>query len=185
MLIAARHLVDRLRHPRSRADEVAALRRRLAAVGAATPEARRLAAEVMRLREALGAAFEGTTACAGCARGYPPPHGRWPGGHCCGGPTDGVFTDDEVAALALGGVRGGELVPPPPGTDHAGCAFRGAGGCSLTARERPTVCAAYVCRDLARGLFDRGRLDEVEALAAELRRAFDAFRAIAGAWPPR
>src|SRR4051812_2194735 len=106
MLIAAQHLVDRLRHPQARADEVAALRRRLAAAPSASAvgaEEVELAGSIKRLKVALSAAFGAVASCSGCARGHPLPHGRWNGGHCCGGRTDGVFSDVEVAALRLSG----------------------------------------------------------------------------------
>ena len=134
MLISAQYLVDRLRHPRSRADEVAALRRRFAAApvhdggpsGLSVTE-RDLALELRRLREALSVALAGVASCSGCARGHPLPHGRWRGGHCCG--------------------TRGERLSPPAG-DHAGCAFRGPDGCSLAPADRPSLCVRYICREL-------------------------------------
>src|SRR5881227_3577848 len=100
MLLSARHLVDRMRHPRSRADEVLEVRRRLLAESAdASDEVRALAMELARLRveltDALGDA--GVRSCSSCARGRSLPHGRWHGGTCCGGHTEDLFTDDELA----------------------------------------------------------------------------------------
>jgi hypothetical protein len=178
-LIAARHLVDRLRHVRSRADEVAALRRRLAAMpgpGEASEEEVEIAIELRRLREELSAALAGVTSCGGCAKGHPLPHGRWDGGHCCGCRTDQVFTDDEVAALRLSGTTAGRLAPPPPGSDHAGCAFRGPAGCSLAARDRPSICVRYLCRELEGELRRRGDLARIKRIAAALGKAAERFR---------
>src|SRR5882672_997830 len=131
MLIAAHHLVDRLRHPRSRADEVLAVRRRLVAQPArseASEEELALSRELFRLREQLTSALGTVSACSGCARGHSLPHGRWNGGQCCGGRTAEIFTDDELAALRLSGTTPARLAPPS--SDHAGCAFRGPQGCS-------------------------------------------------------
>ncbi len=177
MIIAAAHLVDRLRHPRSRADEVAQVRRRLAAVvarGSGAAEQAELAAELRRLREALSAALAEVTSCSGCAHGHPLPHGRWDGGHCCGTRTEQVFTDDEVAALRLAGTTPARLVPASG--DHAGCAFRGAAGCSLAAGDRPSICVRYICRELEEELRERGDRAEVKAIAAALGKTFERFR---------
>jgi len=176
VLIAARHLVDRLRHPRSRADDVAALRRRFDAGEPAGDEERAIAAELRRLREALVAALAGVASCGGCSRGHPLPHGRWDGGHCCGTETRLVFTDDEVAALRLSGTTPARLVPPSG--DHAGCAFRGPTGCSLAVADRPNLCVRFICRELEAELRERGDLREIKAIAAALNRAFERFRAV-------
>lgn len=192
MLIAARYLVDRLRHPRSRADEVASVRRRLAAAprDGASPEEVAVAAELRRLREALSAAFASVESCRGCARGHPLPHGRWHGGHCCGGRTELVFTDDEVAALRLAGTTPSHLVPPgsgwglgphAPERDHAGCAFRGPDGCSLAAADRPSLCVRFICRELEEELRGRGDLREIKAIAAALGKTFERWRRLRAA----
>lgn len=177
MLISAQYLVDRLRHPRSRADEVVTLRRRLA--GAKGPaeagaEARALALSLRQQREALSVALAGVTSCSGCSRGHPLPHGRWPGGHCCGTRTELVFTDDEVAALRAAGTTPADL--SPPAGDHAGCAFRGPQGCSLAPADRPTLCVRFVCRELEDELRERGDLREIKALASALGRTFERYR---------
>jgi hypothetical protein len=177
MLIAAQHLIDRLRQPRSRADEVHAVRRRL--VAQAAPGARvsdeelRLARELLRLRAELTQALGDVTSCAGCARGHSLPHGRWSGGQCCGGRTEDIFTDDELAALRLSGTTPARLAPPR--SDHAGCAFRGPQGCSLDVADRPNLCVRYVCRELEAELASRGVLPEVKKAARDLGRTFDAF----------
>ena len=180
MLLPAHRLVDRLRHVRSRADDLTALRARFAAVdrGAATEEQRALAAELRALRVELSRTFAAADSCASCARGYPLPHGRWDGGHCCGGRTEELFSDDEVAALALSGTRISSLRAPTG--DHAGCAFRGASGCSLDVADRPSLCVRYVCRGLERELREKGRWDEVRVVARRLREAFARFTALRG-----
>lgn len=179
MLIAAQHLVDRLRHPRSRADEVAALRRRFAARDEATDEEIALAVELRRLREALSAALGGVESCSRCAKNHPLPHGRWNGGHCCGTETTKVFTDDEVAALRLAGTTPARLVPPRG--DHAGCAFRGPEGCSLAVADRPNICVRFVCLELEAELRERGDLREIKAIGAALNKAFERLRKLRAA----
>lgn len=180
MLIPVQRLVDGLRHPRSRADEAAALRRRLAAApgaGAASAEAVEAALAIRRLKVELAAAFGAPSSCGGCARGHPLPHGRWSGGHCCGGRTEELFTDAELSALRLSGTTPARLTLPPP-SDHAGCAFRGPEGCSLEPGDRPALCAAYVCRDLEAELRERGAFGPIKALRAELRAAVERFSVI-------
>lgn len=177
MLITARYLVDRLRYPRSRADEVAALRRRFAEAprpDQASAEAIALAVEMRGLREALSAALAGVTSCSGCAQGHPLPQGRWRGGHCCGTRTALVFTDDEVAALRLSGTTPARLLPPAG--DVAGCAFRGPLGCSLEVVDRPSICVRYVCLELRGELRERGDLGAIRAVDAALTKAFERFR---------
>ena len=176
MLITVRHLVDRLRQPRSRADEVHAVRRRLLAQpspASASDEAVALAQELRRLRQELTDALGGVTACAGCARGHSLPHGRWNGGQCCGGHTEEIFTADELAALRLAGTTPSRLRAPQ--SDHAGCAFRGPEGCSLDVGDRPNLCVRYVCRELEAELVERGTIGEVKKVARDLGRTFDRF----------
>jgi hypothetical protein len=179
VLIPVQRLVDRLRHPRSRADDAAALRRRLIAApgpGDAGAEEEEIdaARAIRRLKGDLSAAFREASSCGGCARGHPWPHGRWSGGHCCGGRTEEVFSDAEVAELRLSGTTPERLVLPPP-SDHAGCAFRGPERCSLDPEDRPALCARYVCRELEAELRGRGELAAINALRAELRRAVERF----------
>jgi hypothetical protein len=131
-----------------------------------------VATELRHLREKLAVAFGTAEACTGCARGHPLPHGRWNGGHCCGTPTTAVFTDDEIAALRLGGTTPARL-QPPVGEDHAGCAFRGPAGCSLAPGDRPSICVRYICRQLDEELFARGDRRHVKAIAAELGKTFE------------
>ncbi|AKT41210.1 hypothetical protein [Chondromyces crocatus] len=173
MLIAAHHLIDRLRHPRTRADDLAALRRRFAAVRPPTQAEDEAAQELRRQRLALSAALSEVTSCGGCAKGHPLPAGQWQGGHCCSGRTEGVFTDDEVAALRFAGTSHFDLMPPHAA--HAGCVFRGPTGCSLRPEHRPNICVRYLCRELEDELRERGQLSAVKALSAELGRAFKNF----------
>jgi hypothetical protein len=171
VLIPVQRLIDGLRHPQSRAEEAAALRRRLAAApgpGVASAEEVEAALALRRLKVELSAAFGAPSSCRGCARGHPLPHGRWSGGHCCSGRTAEIFSDAEVAALRLSGTTPARLTLPPP-SDHAGCAFRGPEGCSLEPGDRPALCAQYVCRDLEAELRERGDLGAIKALRAALR----------------
>ena len=174
MLVPLERLLDRVRHPRSRADELAALRARLRALPApesAAPERRALALELRRLRLELSEALVGVGSCAGCAEGHPLPFGRWDGGHCCGGTTSAIFSDDELAALQLAGTTADRLVPPAD-SDHAGCAFRGPRGCSLSPVDRPTLCVRFICQELDRELAARGDRARIRALAGEIALLF-------------
>jgi hypothetical protein len=175
VLVPVHHLVRRLRMPASRRVEVDAVRARMARARGrtASPEARALAVELRELRPQVLAAFEAVQACGGCGRGHSEPHGHWNGGFCCGGRTEGVFDDDEVAALALGGTRSRDLVPPDG--EHAGCAFRGPAGCSLDARDRPDLCVRFVCRELEQELRERGEWERVRALTRRLETTFARF----------
>ncbi len=190
MLVLARKLVDRLRQPRTRADEVAELRRRFAAApGPAVASAGEVEAarELASLRARMIAALGLVDACAGCARGHPLPHGRWDGGHCCGGTAAGVFGDDEVAALRLSGTTPASLVAPRG--DHAGCSFRGPTGCSLDPAHRPNLCVRYLCRELEAELRARGDLPAIKAIGASMSAELARFsraraaRLLAGADP--
>jgi hypothetical protein len=179
MVISVRQLVDRLRHPRSRAADLAALRARFAAQPSRWEASEAAIASARRLRELraeLARAFGALEACSGCARGRPEPHGHWDGGHCCGTETLNVFTADEVAALKLGGGRVGR----PPSGDHAGCAFRGERGCSLEPADRPSICVRYVCLELRAELRERPEWKRVSELCAELRDEQARFAAMRG-----
>jgi hypothetical protein len=177
MLIPVQHLVDRLRHPRSRADDVADVRRRLVAQPSRaelSPAARAAADDVAIARRALSSALADVRSCGTCAAGYPEPHGHFDGGHCCGGRTAGVFTDDELSALRASGTTPSRLVPPGEGA-HAGCAFRGPKGCSLDPADRPKICVRYTCRSLESELRARGDWKRIAALQENLRRAYARF----------
>lgn len=178
VLIAARHLVDRLRQPRSRAEELRQLRQRLQEAPTSLPAAERAAALRLRaLRERLSQLVGPVESCRTCAKGHPPPHGHFDGGHCCGLRTEDAFNDDEVAALRLAGTTPGRLTPPAGGPDHAGCAFRGPTGCSLAVPDRPNLCLRYLCPDLTRELHRRDpeRLAVIDAVNAELEAEYLAF----------
>lgn len=176
MLIAVERLLIKIRQP-SRAAELIELRRRLRAeLGAKIDdEERRLAAEVQTRKLAVVAQLDVVTSCASCAKGAPFPNGHYTGGDCCCGVTNEVFDDHEVGALAHSGTRARDLTPPRD--DHAGCAFRGARGCSLEIVHRPARCVHYVCDTLRHELFDRGRLDTIEANLGALDRAMQQFTA--------
>jgi hypothetical protein len=176
MLIPARYLIDRLRQPRSRAEETLALRRRFARepVGEQLPAAEVVAArELQGLRLKLAAAIGAVESCKTCAVGHAPPHGHFAGGHCCGLRTEDAFNDDEVAALRQAGTGPDDLRLPRG--DHAGCAFRGPTGCSLRTQDRPNLCLRYLCPDLTRELHQRGNLPEIEALGAQIEEVYLRF----------
>jgi hypothetical protein len=149
------------------------LRRRLAAERdprGVTRRERELARELRRLRQVILAATGRPGCCGRCAVGRPLPHGRFPGGFCCGAPTEELFTAEELCALALAGTTARQLRPRPA---LAGCLFRGPAGCALPPAHRPNVCVAHLCQDLQRELAAAGALDRVESLCLELRRLFD------------
>lgn len=181
MFVAVERLLVKLRQPRSRAHELIELRARLRAEHAAEPEGapdaelRALAAGVLAQKLSVAAELGAVTSCGGCATGEPWPRGHYDGGACCAGDTAELFDDHELAALAHAGTRARDLVPPRDA--HAGCAFRGARGCSLDARHRPARCVHYVCDTLRRELHARGRLDAAEGALAELDRRMQRFTA--------
>ncbi len=168
----------RLLQPRARAGELAALERRLRdELGRDVDDReRRLAQAVAEAKRAVAAAVPAVDACGTCAAGHPRPVGQHPGGACCAGVTAELFDDDELAALVLAGTRPGDLRPPARNHPHAGCAFRGATGCSLALAHRPARCVRFFCHGLRAELHRRGALDRVEAHLAELDAAMHAFR---------
>ena len=136
-----------------------------------------MAQALLELRQALAACFRDVQACAGCMR---PPTPGWPGGHCCSGCTEQVFTEVEISALRLSGTKPRHLRLPR--SDQKGCAFRGPRGCSLHPRHRPTLCVRYTCLELEAELGHAARRHRVAALQRELRVLFDQF---AVAWAAR
>jgi hypothetical protein len=171
LLLSPRHLLDRARHPRSRADELARLRARFAAEPArreATAEERALAAEIAELKRALAEAYATPMSCAGCGGCDP-----YPGGRCCGTGTFVVFSPHEVRALKLAGHRATDLVPPR--APHHGCAFRGERGCSLRPDQRPAVCLVYACDELRAEVRARASFAELQALRGALQHALERF----------
>ena len=177
MLIAVERLLIKLRQPASRANELVALRRRLRdeRAGEVDDDERALARAVRDQKLAVAAALHAVDSCASCATSQPWPVGAYAGGACCSGVTAELFDDNELAALAHAGTRARDLVPPPRDEQHAGCAFRGARGCSLEIAHRPARCVHYVCDTLRRELHARGQLDVIEAELAALNRAMQRF----------
>jgi len=185
MWTAITDFLRRIGHVRTRADELASLQRRMRAAAApedVSSEEAALAQELRERRQAVLDALGEVQSCRGCARGHPLPNGRWDGGHCCGGRTEQLFTDDEVDALKLSGVRSSDLHAPR--TDHAGCAFRGPTGCSLKPVNRPNICVRYLCRDLMGELAKRGDLRKVMTLCMELDATLARFKALRAAREP-
>lgn len=177
VLLSPRYLVDRIRHPRSRADQLVRLRARFAAQPGhrnAPPELVALASELRTLRIELSEALREVESCRSCATGHPLPHGRWDGGHCCGGKTLEIFSSMEVAALKLAGGTVGE----PPTGDHAGCVFRGSTGCSLEPADRPTLCVRFVCSTLRTELKGRSDWARIAALGKRITDLFERFAQI-------
>lgn len=186
-LIPLRYLVDRLRQPRTRAEEARTLRQRFAAEGDAdtvSTEEAELARELRALRQQMSAAMGAVESCKTCAIGHPPPHGHFAGGHCCGLRTEDAFNDDEVAALRQAGTTSDRFRLPvstvgPDGrivrADHAGCAFRGPLGCSLAVPDRPNLCLRYLCPDLSREVARRGDLAQIEAIGQRMEQVYLRF----------
>ena len=175
VLIAVERLLIKIRQPKSRADELIELRRRLREelAGGADDEERALARAVHAHKLSVAAELRSISSCRSCATGQPWPRGHYDGGDCCSGATADLFDDNELAALAHAGTRPRDLTPPRE--DHAGCAFRGPRGCTLDVTHRPARCVHYHCDTLRRELHARGQLDAVEAKLAELNRAMQRF----------
>ena len=180
MLIAVERLLIKIRQPRSRADELIALRRRLRDERTRTidDDERALAREVLARKLAVSAELQAVSSCASCATGAPWPRGAYDGGDCCAGVTADLFDENELAALVHAGTRAGDLVPPPGADEHAGCAFRGPRGCTLAVEHRPGRCVHYLCDTLRRELHARGQLDVVEDRLADLDRTMQQFTAV-------
>ena len=140
------------------------------------------AARLEELRAQMSRAFASVEACAGCGRKRPEPHGHWAGGACCGSRTLDLFSKHEVASLKLAGVRARDLAPPQG--DHAGCAFRGARGCSLSPEQRPNICVRYVCLELREELIEKPEWRAISKLGAELRDELARFEALVANQPP-
>lgn len=136
-------------------------------------EEKMLVGEMMRIRESLLAKSGVVQSCSSCAKGCPLPHGRWDGGFCCSGHTDDIFNPVEVAFLRASGAQPIDF--QPPASEHAGCAFRGPTSCSLQPKHRPNLCLYYICDDLSHELASKGRWDDVDHLAQQLRDALEQF----------
>jgi hypothetical protein len=179
MFVAVERLLLKVRQPASRADELSALRRRTRAELATTPddEERRLAKDVRSRKLDVASALDAVSSCASCARAQAWPVGHYAGGACCSGVTAELFDDAELAALVHAGTRPRDLTPPTREHGHAGCAFRGAHGCTLALAHRPARCVHYVCDTLRRELHKRGGLDAIEAKLDALNRTMQRFTA--------
>jgi hypothetical protein len=180
LVIAVERLLIKIRQPRSRADELIALRRRLRAELArdVDQDERTLAQEVLAKKLAVSAELSAVSSCRTCATGQPWPRGGYDGGDCCAGVTADLFDENELAALAHAGTRPRDLVAPPGSDAHAGCAFRGPVGCTLEVKHRPGRCVHYLCEGLRGELHARGQLDTVEARLGELNHTMQAFVAV-------
>jgi len=130
-------------------------RRRLAALAAALSPLR------ARILELTGA----PRCCARCAEPTPWGGASLPGGLCCSGESEAIFTPFELAPLLLSGHPPSACAIADP---HAGCLFRSATGCLLPASGRPSICLGHLCRELSAELHPRGVLQELLAVAEEL-----------------
>lgn len=165
--------------PRSRHNEVASLRLRLvseALPAEATPREVQLALELREMREQMLVLIGEVQSCRICGKGYPLPNGRWDGGYCCGGVTENLFKQDELACLRASGTRPRDLRPPR--CDHAGCAFRGPRGCTLPPAHRPNLCLRYACKMLNEEYQQRGIDKDVKSLASRMQRTFAEFQTL-------
>ena len=178
MLVPLQRLLLRTRHVPSRADELIDLHRRMRIEQRerASAEERAVAAELRALKVRVSESLAGVASCGRCATGKPAPRGVFAGGDCCSSVTAELFDDDELAALVHSGTTARELRAPR--TEHAGCAFRGEMGCTLSASDRPERCVRYTCGTLRRELHARGDLADVEAMLAELRATMQRFVAL-------
>lgn len=173
MFVRVERLLIKLRQPASRADELIALRQRVRdeLIADVSNDERALAGDVHAAKLRVLAQLTAVKSCASCAVGD-----AYDGGACCSGVTAHVIDDRELAALVHGaGTRLSDLTPPARNDTHAGCAFRGPLGCTLASEHRPARCVHYICGVLRHELHDRGQLDTVEALLAELDAAMQRF----------
>ena len=157
----------RILGPRSRAEELRALRRRFAAIDVSRfeyKEAVQSARRLRALRKSLVAELGQRRACTACVR---PQSDDWPGGHCCSGCTEDLFPDDELKALKLSGTKRRHWKTPH--SDHRGCAFRSPKGCALAPAHRPSLCVRYACLDLQREIDLGKNADDINRLQEELR----------------
>ena len=172
--------IERLFRKRDARDpELATLRARFASqpsVREAGAEAVACAARLKELRAEMSRAFANVDACASCGRKRPEPHGHWAGGACCGSRTLDLFSKNEVASLKLAGIRARDLEPPKG--DHAGCAFRGERGCSLSPEQRPNICVRYICLELRAELLEKPEWRAISKLGAALRDEFTRFESL-------
>jgi hypothetical protein len=180
MFVALERLLVKVRQPAARADQLIELRRRVRAERACVPddEERELAVELRARKLEVAAELDAVTSCSSCGLGMPRPFGHHAGGACCSGVTANVFDDSEVASLVHAGTSARHLTPPARTNEPAGCAFRGAGGCSLAVAHRPARCVHFTCGTLRRELHARGRLDAIETKLDALDHAMRRFAAV-------
>jgi hypothetical protein len=172
--------IERLFRKRdAREAELATLRARFSAQPSAREAGAEAVASSMRLRQLrseLSRAFDNVDACQSCGKKRPEPHGHYAGGACCGSRTLDLFTPVEVASLKLSNIRARDLVPPKG--DHAGCAFRGERGCTLSSEQRPNICVRYICLELRAELLEKPEWKTISTLGAALRDEFARFETL-------
>jgi hypothetical protein len=172
--------IERLFRKRdSRDEELATLRARFTAQPSAREAGEHAAASAARLKELrvrMSRAFAKVDACSSCGKKRPEPHGHWAGGACCGSRTLDLFSKSEVASLKLAGIRARDLEAPKG--DHAGCAFRGEHGCSLSPEQRPNICVRYICLELREELIEKPEWRAISKVGAELRDEFARFESL-------
>ena len=137
---------------------------------------RELAEELRGMREDMRALVASVRSCCVCAKGFPLPNGRWDGGYCCGGTTENVFSQVELASLRASGTEPSDFRMREH--EHAGCLFRGPRGCELPAAHRPNLCVRYACRMLRDEFVVRGISEEVKHLASKIHLAFHEFEGL-------
>jgi hypothetical protein len=167
------HLVERLFANRDRARELVTLRRRFARALADVnldAELREQARALLELRRELSRSLGAVRACCDCVR---PRSKEWPGGHCCSGSTQAIFSNEELAALRITGTRLSRFTGLRE--PLRGCVFRGQAGCTLRVEHRPCLCVRYTCRELEAELSARGDRAAVAKLQQRLHSAFEAF----------
>lgn len=165
--------------PASRRSEVALVRLRLMAEPGPRDlddECVAIARRLRELRVQMIRLIGSVQACGDCARGCKFPHGAWPGGYCCGGVTEHLFTQDELACLRASGTMPRNFRAPR--SAHAGCAFRGARGCSLHPAHRPNLCVRYACKSLWDEYETRGIAGQVRAISTSIHVSFTQFTAL-------
>ena len=159
-----------------RQNELASLRLRLVAEPnqyEVSNRERQLAQDLRELRKQMIKLIVPVRACCTCGKGFPPPNGCWDGGYCCGGTTENVFSQVEIASLRAAGTDPDDF--PAPDHRQAGCMFRSAIGCLLQPEHRPNLCVRYACRLLREEYENRGISAEVSKLASNIQRAFHEF----------
>jgi hypothetical protein len=171
--VSVRYLLDRIRYPRSRANELAQLRVRFAQLSGASQQEREIALQMTSLKQEISGLLKNSKSCSACNWHHPRPEGPWHGGYCCSAPTTNLFTDDEIAALVASGVELNNLQPPDE-AQH-GCVFRGSTGCTIPSGSRPSICVRYLCVTLELELARSRELELIEILGMQLKEKFERF----------